>query len=149
MDFELEVFLNGCDVFMLIKPRNEETELGRVMSSILRWSITNADEANIINAPLAARLALGGINEAYGGSLSLDNDEFNGLLLVGEGGNVMLSGRFKSCVRDTSSILAIELSNKLVNSLMSVYSNISSSIYVYRLVEKSTVEASTIPEQQV
>jgi hypothetical protein len=61
----------------------------------------------------------------------------------------MLSGRFKSCVRDTSSILAIELSNKLVNSLMSVYSNISSSIYVYRLVEKSTVEASTIPEQQV
>lgn len=147
MDFELEAFLNGCDVFVLVKPKSEGDDLGKVMSSILRWSITNVDNVNISNAPLSVRLALGNINEAYGGSLSLDNDEFNGLLLVGEEGTVVLSGRFKSCVRDTSPILAIELSNKLVNSLMSVYGNISSLVYVYRLVEKSAVEASTIPEQ--
>lgn len=143
----MEVFLNGCDVFILIKPRSEGEELGKVMSSILRWSTTSADNVNMINAPLSIRLALGDVNEVYGGSLSLDNDEFNGLLLVGEEGDVVLSGRFKSCVRDTSPVLAIELANKLVNSLMSVYGNITSSVYVYRLVEKSTVEASTIPEQ--
>lgn len=147
MNFEVEVVIIGCNVFILIKPESKEAEVGKVISSVLRWGSINIDEVNTVGMPLMMRLLLNNAVEAYGGSLSLDNDEFRGALLIGERGNVVLSGEFKQCKGELQSTVINDLSNKLINMLMSIYGNVTSTIYVYRFVERLNIEASTLPQE--
>ena len=145
MKLEIEAYITGCSVFLLIKPESEEAEFGKVMSSVLRWGAVNPSEVNLTNAPLSIRHVLGNVTEAYGGSLGLDNEEFEGMLLVGSGGNVVVNGRFKSCTGEVPIGIVNDLAGKLVNSLMSIYGTVTSLVHIYKFTGRLTMEASTLP----
>ncbi|MFP3310727.1 MAG: hypothetical protein RXO26_02765 [Caldivirga sp.] len=40
MKLEIEAYITGCSVFLLIKPESEEAEFGKVTSSVLRWAVS-------------------------------------------------------------------------------------------------------------
>ena len=40
MKLEIETYITGCSVLLLIKPESEEAEFGKVTSSVLRWAVS-------------------------------------------------------------------------------------------------------------
>ena len=146
MRFDLEAFADKCNVSILIVPEDKDADLGKVVSSILRLSSANVDySAMLNNAPLSVRIILGSVKDAYGGSLSFNNLHFEGFVLIGDKGDVVVSGRLNPCGESQVAPI-VEFVNKLMETLMRVYGNIIGSINIYSLAGRLEIEVSTTPK---
>lgn len=140
----MDVLINMCDIYIILELSEADENVGRVVSSTLRWGQGTVD---ISNEPPLIRQLLGEVKEAYQGSLDLGGEVFDGSLIIGERGVSVIRGRLSSCRNEQDIKGALDLASKLLNTLMTIYGALTSRVNIYRLFERSTIEASTIPQE--